>query len=195
SGDVRSEVDKLKRAFYIRLDRLRRFDGPELVQNVTCDELRILFAALPAPGKILSLDAYATAFAAEHEASITRIAGQLAAEIDLPAATAELDNLIAGIDASKWPERVRREVLVNYVGFPFWDVLTMTVTGWRDFGEFDEIRIDRIGPEDAPTLSQLAEPPALQGTVFLHFGGFFSRSFRENDYLLGRLHSIDRIID
>src|SRR5690606_33572865 len=135
------------------------------------------------------------AFAAENEAAITRIAGQLAAEIDLPAATAELDNLIAGIDASKWPERVRREVLVNYVGFPFWDVLTMTVTGWRDFGEFDEIRIDRIGPEDAPTLSRLPEPPPLQGTVFLHFGGFFSRSFRENDYLLGRLHSVDRIID
>jgi hypothetical protein len=29
----------------------------------------------------------------------------------------------------------------------------------------------------------------------MHFGAFFSRAFRENDYLLGRLQSVDRIID
>jgi hypothetical protein len=29
----------------------------------------------------------------------------------------------------------------------------------------------------------------------MHFGAFFSRAFRENDYLLGRLQSIDRIVD
>jgi hypothetical protein len=29
----------------------------------------------------------------------------------------------------------------------------------------------------------------------MHFGAFFSRSFRENDYLLGRLQAIDRLID
>ena len=194
-GAVRSEVDKLKRAFYIRLDRLRRSEASELPGSVACDELRALFAALPPPESISSLETFAEAFADANEAAITRIAAELAAEIDLPAATLELDGLLADIDAGKWPPRVRREVLVNYVGFPFWDVLTMTVTGWRDFGEFDEIRVDRLGPDDAQTLTRLPQPPQLQGTAFLHFGGFFSRSFRENDYLLGRLHSIDRIID
>jgi hypothetical protein len=29
----------------------------------------------------------------------------------------------------------------------------------------------------------------------MHFGAFFSRAFRENDYLLGRLQAIDRLID
>jgi len=28
-----------------------------------------------------------------------------------------------------------------------------------------------------------------------HFAAFFSRAYRENDYLLGRLHAIDRLID
>ncbi|RPI63793.1 MAG: DUF3376 domain-containing protein, partial [Lysobacterales bacterium] len=45
------------------------------------------------------------------------------------------------------------------------------------------------------TLVRLKDPPALRGTGFMHFGAFFSRTFRENDYLLGRLQAIDRIID
>ena len=28
-----------------------------------------------------------------------------------------------------------------------------------------------------------------------HFAAFFSRAYREHDYLLGRLHGIDRLID
>jgi len=80
-------------------------------------------------------------------------------------------------------------------GFPFWDVLTLSVTSWRDLGEFDEIRVDRISPEDARTLARTKDPPALRGTAFMHFGAFFSRAFRENDYLLGRLQGIDRLID
>jgi SHS2 domain-containing protein len=29
----------------------------------------------------------------------------------------------------------------------------------------------------------------------MHFGAFFSRAFRENDYLLGRLQGVDRLVD
>jgi len=35
----------------------------------------------------------------------------------------------------------------------------------------------------------------LKGTGMAHFAAFFSRAYRENDYLLGRLHGIDRLID
>jgi hypothetical protein len=99
------------------------------------------------------------------------------------------------MDPTQWPPHVRHEVLVNYVGFPFWDVLTLAITSWRDLGEFDEIRVDRISPDEARTLARLEDAPALRGTTFMHFGAFFSRAFRENDYLLGRLQAIDRIID
>src|SRR5690606_386152 len=157
--------------------------------------LQTLFAKLLESEQMASLDDYAETFAEKNEAEITRHVERLAAAIDLPATVEELDVLLAEMDVDKWAPEARREVLVNYVGFPFWDVLTMAVTSWRDLGEFDEVRVTRISPEDAPTLARMTGPPTLKGTSFLHFGAFFSRSFRENDYLLGRLQSIDRIID
>ena len=36
---------------------------------------------------------------------------------------------------------------------------------------------------------------SLKGIGFAHFAAFLSRSYRENDYLLGRLHALDRLID
>ena len=194
-GEARRQIDGLKRAFYTCLDRLRRYEDPKFYSSVTCAELQGLFAARLEPSQTASLERYAEAFAAKNEAAITRLVERLAAEIDLAAATDELDVLLAGMEADKWSASARRDVLVNYVGFPFWDVLTLAVTSWRDLGEFDEIRVDRISPEDAPTLAGLKDAPALRGTAFMHFGAFFSRAFRENDYLLGRLQSIDRIID
>jgi hypothetical protein len=35
----------------------------------------------------------------------------------------------------------------------------------------------------------------LKGIGFGHFAAFLSRAYRENDYLLGRLHALDRLID
>ena len=35
----------------------------------------------------------------------------------------------------------------------------------------------------------------LKGIEFNNFGAFFSRSYRENDYLWGRLHGAERMID
>jgi hypothetical protein len=84
---------------------------------------------------------------------------------------------------------------VNYLGFPFWDVLTLSVTNWRDIGEFDEILVDRISPRDARMFSSLCGTLVPKGTGMAHFAAFFSRAYRENDYLLGRLHAIDRLID
>ena len=191
----RSEIDALKRELYQRLDRLRRCEVPAFHSSVACAELRELFGAGPSEQEMAGLDRYAKGFAAAHEAALTRLIERLAAEIDLDAATGELDELLAGLEPAKWSAAARREVLVNYVGFPFWDVLTLAVTSWRDLGEFNEIRVDRLSPADARTLARLEDPPTLRGTAFLHFGAFFSRAFRENDYLLGRLHAIDRIID
>ena len=35
----------------------------------------------------------------------------------------------------------------------------------------------------------------LRGIEFYHFGAFFSRAYRDNDYLWGRLHGAERMID
>jgi Protein of unknown function (DUF3376) len=86
-------------------------------------------------------------------------------------------------------------VLVNYLGFPFWDVLTFPITSTRAIGEFNEILIDRISPQDARALRGFDGIESLKGIGFAHFAAFLSRAYRENDYLLGRLHALDRMID
>jgi Protein of unknown function (DUF3376) len=120
---------------------------------------------------------------------------RLAREIDLNASTHDVDVLLAELQPQQWPADARRDVLVNYLGFPFWDVLTLSVTSSRGPGEFNEILIDRISPQDARTLDGFNGAQSLRGTGFGHFAAFLSRAYRENDYLLGRLHAIDRLID
>src|SRR5262249_50789819 len=84
---------------------------------------------------------------------------------------------------------------VNYLGFPFWDVLTFPMTRARELSELNEILIDRISPQDVHTLSGFDGIKSLKGIGFGHFAAFLSRAYRENDYLLGRLHALDRLID
>ena len=66
---------------------------------------------------------------------------------------------------------------------------------WREVGEFNKILIDRISPQDADTLEEFGGSGCLKGVGFAHFAAFFSRAYRENDYLLGRIHALDRLID
>lgn len=195
AGDRASVIDSLKRDFYRCLDRLRRFEKPKFYSAATRAGMRALFGAPLTTEESAWIKPYAAAFVSANEAAITELIDRLAAEIDLDAATHDVDVLLAGMDPAAWPVEARREVLVNYVGFPFWDVLTFSVTSWRDLGEFNEIRIDRISPEDAGTLRRGQAARTLKGTAFMHFGAFFSRAFRENDYLWGRLHAVDRLID
>ena len=118
-----------------------------------------------------------------------------AANVNLDAGTEDIDRLLSRLDPAQWRPAARREVLVNFLGFAFWDILTFSVTNWRDVGEFDEVRVDRISPADVRTLREFGTTDSLRGTGFAHFAAFLSRAYRENDYLLGRLHGVDRLID
>jgi len=188
-------IDRLKREFYARLDGLRRrertaFYSPEL-RALVAD----IFPGEPSSGEVKHLAAYATRFVEQHADKLDRLIERLAAEIDLDAKTRELDDLLASLDPNEWHPDARREVLINYLGFPFWDVLTFPITSARPFGELNEILIDRISPQDAHALKGFDGSESLKGTDFGHFAAFFSRAYRENDYLLGRLHALDRLID
>jgi patatin-related protein len=188
-------IDRLKREFYARLDGLRRrertaFYSPEL-RALVAD----IFPGEPSSGEVKYLAAYATRFVEQHADKLDRLIERLAAEIDLDAKTRELDDLLASLDPNEWHPDARREVLINYLGFPFWDVLTFPITSARPFGELNEILIDRISPQDAHALKGFDGSESLKGTGFGHFAAFFSRAYRENDYLLGRLHALDRLID
>ena len=109
-------------------------------------------------------------------------------------ADALLISLVGG-DVPALVPAARRELLEHYIGFAVWDVLTFSITNWRDLDEFDEIRVDRLSPDDAQTLRKGGATATLKGTQFHHFGAFFSLAYRQNDYLWGRLHAAERLID
>ena len=85
----------------------------------------------------------------------------------------------------------------GYLGYLYWDIILRPTASALslDAGPIDEILIDRISPEDSTTLGLHDQKSVLQGGSFAGFGGFLSRSIRENDYLWGRLHAVDRLFD
>lgn len=186
------QLDRMKRLLYEAQEGLRRFDGGDGIAEATADQARLLFFRRIQPQQPERLAADAAAFAAANMAAIDAVIDRLADDIDLNRSTGQLDALFAELEPQDWSAEARRDLLVSYIGFPFWDVLTFTITNWRDLGEFNEIRIDRISPEDAVAIRR---GNTLKGINLGRFGGFFSRAHRENDYLWGRLHAVDRLID
>jgi patatin-related protein len=188
-------VDRLKREFYGRLDALRRRDNPDYYSAGTRKLVAEIFPAVPSAGEVRDLQGYAQSFVTRHFDKLDTLIEQLGTEIDLNASTRDIDDLLASLNPSAWHPEARREVLVNYLGFPFWDVLTFPMTSASEIGELQEILVDRISPHDARTLKGFDGIDSLKGIGFAHFAAFLSRAYRENDYLLGRLHAVDRLID
>jgi patatin-related protein len=188
-------IDRLKRDFYLCLEALRRRESADFFSASTRSMAEALFPVAPTAAQAKQLPDYARGFVEHNAVGLTALIDRLAVEIDLDAGTEDIEKLLARMDPSQWRPAARREVLVNFLGFAFWDILTFSVTSWRDVGEFDEVRIDRISPADVRTLREVGAAGTLKGTGFAHFAAFLSRTYRENDYLLGRLHGADRLID
>jgi len=87
------------------------------------------------------------------------------------------------------------DVITAYLGFPYYDVLTLPMVQWGDLDELDDIKVDRISVNDANSLRVGGARELLKGTELANFGAFFSRAYRENDYLWGRLTGAERLID
>jgi len=89
----------------------------------------------------------------------------------------------------------RRAVLLAYLGFSFYDLATLSLMRLQGTQEFHAIQVDRISPDDAGSIRPGGAAATLKGVEFNLFGAFFSRAYRENDYLWGRLHGAERMID
>lgn len=107
----------------------------------------------------------------------------------------EEDEMLArGINGLR-DEGLRRTLFHAYVGFAFYDVLTLPMTAHSDLLEVDEIRVDRISPHDCAHLHPDLGKGPLMGAQLFNFGAFFSRRARENDYIWGRIHAANRLLD
>ncbi|PSJ39706.1 patatin-like protein [Allosphingosinicella deserti] len=120
--------------------------------------------------------------------------GALAAELGLKQIDDDADaDLTAVLDL--FPKAERRSLILTYLGFPFYDIATLPLLQGEGLDEFDPVKVDRISPDDAVAIREGGAAATLKGIQFNSFGAFFSRAYRENDYLWGRLHGADRLID
>lgn len=93
------------------------------------------------------------------------------------------------------PDDSRRTMLLGYIGYPLYDIATLPLLQGEGLDEFDPVKVDRISPEDCNAIRSGGAAATLKGIEFNNFGAFFSRAYRENDYLWGRLHGAERLID
>ena len=118
----------------------------------------------------------------------------LGASLDLKRLDDETEQRLAsGLSAAS--RDIRRPLLLTYLGFPFFDVATLPLLQGEGIDEFDPVKVDRIAPDDATSIRHGGAEATLKGIQFASFGAFFSRAYRENDYLWGRLHGAERLID
>ena len=115
-------------------------------------------------------------------------------DIDFMRFDAETDAVLATALAA-CAKADRRAPLLAYLGFPFYDVATYALLQGEGLDEFDTIKVDRISPDEAQSIRKGGARATLKGIQFNSFGAFFSRAYRENDYLWGRLHGAERLID
>ena len=111
------------------------------------------------------------------------------AEVDILA-----DALLAEALAAM-PQALRRMMLLSYLSFSYYDAATLPLLRGEGVNEYEPVKVDRIAPEDACSIRDGGGAATLRGDEFHNFGAFFSRSYRENDYLWGRLHGAERMID
>ena len=130
-------------------------------------------------------------------AEVSRLVERLAQECDLARAVDNVDAVLASPLTQNLREESRIAILTGYLGYFFWDIILRPTASALSLeaGPIEEILVDRISPEDAHSIVLDEGKPALLGSSFAGFGGFLGRAVRENDYLWGRLHAVDRLFD
>mgnify|MGYP003626586761 CR=1 FL=1 len=171
-------LDDFKSELYKNLERLQS----ETTSRLRTGEMRGICHAI-----------YDDGIVEPHE--IDSFVSYAAPQLDLAGLDRETDRAFAQLGEMALPQEVRIELLQAYIGFPFFDVLTLPLNKWQDLDDVDTVQVDRISPDDAKALREGGAPATLMGRDLGYFAAFFSRHARENDYLWGRLHAADRLVD
>ncbi|OYY69826.1 MAG: patatin [Sphingomonadales bacterium 28-55-16] len=136
-------------------------------------------------------------FAMAAKAGVNNPAGlmdHLAAQRDMIRADTQVDKILCQALLTL-PLEARRAMVLGYLGYALYDIATLPLLQDEGFDEFDPVKVDRISPDDCTSIRRGGAAATLKGIQFNNFGAFFSRSYRENDYLWGRLHGAERMLD
>ncbi len=194
----RAEIDNVKGRLWSAIGTLRdamagtAFGRPLTEQFSSCFPIDPMRAFIEQQG--FDLSAYVLEHAGQLDALEHALSDYLKARLSgfTAGLYAELLQLTQG-----WDNAIRSDLLVRYLGFPFWDVLLYPVQALTDVGERDHVEIMRVSPRDTHRIPVPATPEKrkkLVGGESHHFGAFLSRAGREQDYLWGRLDGAERLI-
>lgn len=204
-GDVRigalrrAGLDNAKKAVYDRIDHLKALFASirESLAPIGV-QIRELFPAARLADAISSgqdLQAFARDFVREKGAALDAIAAELGDFIrrEKDGLHARLYDEFRAITADWTPDQ-REEVMLRYLGFPFWDAMIYPITAFSEAGELRPLEIVRVSPRDSTRLGASTAKDKLKGVKYAHFGAFLHREWRENDYLWGRLDAAERLL-
>jgi patatin-related protein len=202
-GEVpRAELNKLKGALYEHIRELTlaaeglRDDAdvqPLLDRIFDAGVVHHHIVGFPTPAK--GVEAFLEENSAQLEELRKLVAAKLeAALVDFSDDVAATVGRVDGWEATEAAGDVRRA----YEQFPYWDVLLYPIRKASETAELDRVQVMRLSPYETSMLRQPKTrkqgPAKLDGVKAGHFGAFFSRAARENDYLWGRLDAAEWIV-
>ncbi len=185
----RSELDALKSRAWQLLDDLH--DAPRDAVGAVTDSI-IAFL-----GSDLSDDAVFSnpeAFGEQHDEQFTRLFTTYRDSLAQQLADSSVPMWEAFAEVTRgWASDDRRSLLSRYLGFPLWDALIFPTVALSRLPQFTPITVSQFSPLAAMALPT-PDAGKLKGVSLHHFGGFVDASWRENDYLWGRLDAAELIL-
>lgn len=184
------ELDLLKIQIHKLIDEMALYDDSGFLSEQAVAMCHRLFPA--EPGRL-----HGGALAGDDDAALTALVKRLGIECDLARRNDDADAVLSSALVQNLAPHCRSAILSSYLGYFYWDIILRPVVSALSLeaGPIEEVLIDRISPDDALTLAAPEATRMLLGGTFAGFGGFLSRATRENDYLWGRLHAVDRLFD
>jgi patatin-related protein len=196
----RGDLDRAKKVIYDRIDHIKELIQTAIggLEATAGSRLRALFPADKLANAIASgvdLEAFSEEFARENGDALTAVVLEVGEVIrrEKEGNHSGLYNELRTITADWTPEQ-REEVMVRFLGFPFWDAMIYPITALTEPGELRPLEIVRVSPADSTRLGLSTAKDKLKGVKLAHFGAFLHREWRENDYLWGRLDAAERLI-
>ncbi|PZU45209.1 MAG: DUF3376 domain-containing protein [Sphingomonas sp.] len=179
----RASAEALKAALYV-------VTAPFVARRAPADPPDVPALAAAAHAVIGAHGAEAQAKAAANAIDV------LADTLDLRTLDADADRvLVSAVTDPGFDKESRRRLVRAWLGFPFYDIAILPLAQEETADSFEELKVDRISPDDATSLRSGGARACLKGWQLNAFAAFFSRAYRENDYLWGRLHAAERLVD
>ncbi len=190
----RDELDRAKATLYAQLGELYDITDELAREPTTSALLATLFDEDAIRTWVLERQASPAEFVTAHRDQLDALRQAIRYQVAgrLPTLEQDLYRNIVEF-TTPWSDEVRGDLVVRELGFPFWDILVYPIEAISDVGERDRVDVLRMSPIDSTLLSRPGEQK-LKGVSLHHFGAFFNRSHRENDYLWGRLDSAERLL-